>query len=202
VWQVWRVQDEGAWKHFEVEWEKLVRLGFPDEEPELWHSTCHTDPFKVCKDGFDLSYAKEITEDHNKDVAARSSAYGLGLYFAAHPLYTHCIVPCHANCAGDEYTGYFLIRVRMLLGHVMDYKEQLAEDIIHTPKGYHSWYVEGYRDRLAANFRTGRYGCGGGCGVGVRRVGVTRRLKPVNWAPQFTAPGDDYGVGSPDWVAK
>jgi hypothetical protein len=138
VWQVWRVQDEGAWKHFEVEREKLMRLGFPDEEPELWHSTCHTDPFKVCKDGFDLSYAKEIT-DHNKDAAARSSAYGLGLYFAAHPLYSHCIVPCHANCAGDEYTGYFLIRVRMLLGHVMDYKEQLAEDILHTPKGYHSW---------------------------------------------------------------
>ena len=72
-------------------------------------------------------------------LAARSSAYGLGLYFAAHPLYSHCIVPCHADCAGGNFIGYFLIRVRMLLGNVKDYKEKEDTAIQHTPEGFHSW---------------------------------------------------------------
>ena len=141
VQQVWRVQNESAWGHFEIERKKLVGLGFLGEEPELWHSTSTTDPFKVCKDGFDLTYSKVITNPN--DEAARSSAYGLGLYFAAHPLYSHCIVPCPATCADTKYvkdrTGYLLIRVRMLLGNVKDYGAEEQTTRVHTPEGYHSW---------------------------------------------------------------
>jgi len=134
VQQVWRVQNERLWRLYGVERDALG--GEANEKLVLWHSTCVADPFLICQDGFDLSYAKEISQ---RTESTRKPAYGLGIYFAEHPLYSHCICPCFASSIDLWYKGYFIIRARVLLGKCHDFRDKVAEGRLRAPDGCHSW---------------------------------------------------------------
>jgi len=133
VQEIWRVQNVETWTAYQATRTHDETTDKLDERV-LWHSSCQTDPFKLCEKGFDLTFAKQIDRPAEKGTR---SAYGLGFYFAEQPLYSHKFIECNANQWNKP--GYYMVRVRVLLGKCQDLGQRMAEVRIHTPEGYDSW---------------------------------------------------------------
>jgi len=133
VQEIWRVQNVETWTAYQATMTYDKTTDQLDERV-LWHSSCQTYPFELCKKGFDLTFAKQIDRPAEKDTR---SAYGLGFYFAEQPLYSHKFIECNAR--QWDKRGYYMVRVRVLLGKCEDLGRDMAEDRVHTPEGYDSW---------------------------------------------------------------
>jgi hypothetical protein len=105
----------------------------------LWHATVDANPFDVCRSetGFDSTYAQGINRVGAASEDERPSAYGLGLYFAAHPLYSHYIACCPAAPHGGK--GFYIVLADVALGCIKDFGRELATDLKREPLGFDSW---------------------------------------------------------------
>jgi hypothetical protein len=127
---VFRVQNTDLSHRFETERCILERKHGAKgvNERTGWHATVGVEPSVVCNKGFDITYAQAIDRPSEGE-----SAYGLGIYFAEHPLYSHVVASHESN------RGFSMIRARVLLGKCKDFGETLAKKLKRCPEGYDSW---------------------------------------------------------------